>query len=25
MRGNRYEIALRSRDGRVVDVRRLRW
>ena len=23
-RGNRYEIALRSRDGRVVDVRRLR-
>jgi hypothetical protein len=23
-RGNRYEIALRSRDGRVVDLRRLR-
>ena len=23
-RGNRYEVALRSRDGRVVDVRRLR-
>ena len=24
-RGNRYEVALNSRDGRVVDLRRLRW